>query len=120
MQSNPLNLSPWDLRFHGQIQMGGQEVRTPLKNHKNIGFPSDIDLDPLKITKLPSQHSLVFCWRADDGPLLVAFRSSPSHQVKKKERKKIRCQCWTPSDKTFWIQTCVLLQVISSSNNSDI
>ena len=35
---------------------GGTGVRTPLKNHKNIqvGFPSNIDPDPLKITKLPS------------------------------------------------------------------
>ena len=39
----------------------GQGVRTPppLKNHKDIGFPSNIDLDPLKITKLPSQHSML-------------------------------------------------------------
>ena len=37
---------------HGWIQRGGgggQGVRTtPLKNHKNIGFPSNIDPDPLK------------------------------------------------------------------------
>ena len=26
---------------------GGQGVRTPLKNKKNIGFPSNIDPDPL-------------------------------------------------------------------------
>ena len=25
----------------------------PLKNHKNIGFPSNIGPDPLNITKLP-------------------------------------------------------------------
>ena len=31
----------------------------PLKYHKNIGFHSNIDADPLKITKLPSQHSMV-------------------------------------------------------------
>ena len=31
----------------------------PLKNHKNIGFPSNIDPCPLNITKLPSQHSMV-------------------------------------------------------------
>ena len=56
-----------------------------LKNHKNIGFPSKIDLDPLKITKLPGQPlsacqrnaiEMVLHWRADVGPLLVAFRSS--------------------------------------------
>ena len=44
---------------HGRIQRGGQGVRTPLKNHKNIGFPSNIDPDPLKITKLPSQHLML-------------------------------------------------------------
>ena len=29
------------------------------KNHKNMGFLSNIGLDPLKITKLPSQHSML-------------------------------------------------------------
>ena len=38
---------------------GGKRVKAPLKNHKNIGFPSNIDPDSLKITKLPSQHSMV-------------------------------------------------------------
>ena len=36
---------------------GGQGV--PLKNHKNKGFPSNIDPDPLKFTKLPNQHSMM-------------------------------------------------------------
>ena len=31
---------------------------TPLKNHKNIGFSSNTGPDPLKIAKLPSQHSM--------------------------------------------------------------
>ena len=31
----------------------------PQKNHKNIGFLSNTGLDPLKITKLPSQHSML-------------------------------------------------------------
>ena len=35
----------------------------PLKSHKNIGFPSNIDSDPLKSTKLPSQHSMVGHYR---------------------------------------------------------
>ena len=34
-------------------------VRTPLNNRKNIGFPSNIGPNPLKITKLPSQHSML-------------------------------------------------------------
>ena len=41
----------------------------PLKNHKDIGFPSNIDLDPLKITKLPSQHSMLgHHWHASETP----------------------------------------------------
>ena len=31
----------------------------PLKNHKNKGFLSNTGPDPLKITKLPSQHSML-------------------------------------------------------------
>ena len=55
---------------------GGQAVRTPLKNHWNIGFPSNIDPDPLNITKLPSQHSMVGHyrqWRFADEPMVVHF-----------------------------------------------
>ena len=42
---------------HGWIQRG-QEVRTIPENHKLIGFPSNTGPDPLKITKLSSQHSM--------------------------------------------------------------
>ena len=38
-------------------EAGGSDPPPPLKNHKNIGFPSNIDLDPLKSTKLPNQQS---------------------------------------------------------------
>ena len=31
----------------------------PLENHKNIGFFSNTGPDPLKIVKLPSQHSIL-------------------------------------------------------------
>ena len=45
---------------HVQVQGAGQGVQTPtLKNHKNIGFLSNTGLDPLKITKLPSKHSML-------------------------------------------------------------
>ena len=50
------------ITMHGRIQTGGTgglDTPPPLKNHKNIGFPNNIDPDPLKITKLPSQHSMV-------------------------------------------------------------
>ena len=71
----------------------------PLKNHKDIGVHSNTGLDPLKITKLPSQHSMLghyrrasetqmaFRWRVDDDPLIVVFGSS--HKLKKKQARKI-------------------------------
>ena len=59
---------------HGRIQTG-TGVRTPLeKIKKNIGFPSNIDPDPLTITKPQSQHSMVGHyrqWRFADGPMVV-------------------------------------------------
>ena len=51
----------------------------PLKNHKNIGFLSNTGPDPLEITKLPSQHSMLghhlhasktpFKWQFAGGPM---------------------------------------------------
>ena len=64
---------------------GGQGVRTPPPPEKSqtIGFPSNIDPDPLNITKLPSQHSLVdhyrharetpFQSRIAGGPMMAHF-----------------------------------------------
>ena len=50
-------------QYQGQIQRGGggggRGSGSLLKNHKTIGFPSNIDPDTLKITKLPSQHLMV-------------------------------------------------------------
>ena len=83
---------------------GGQGSRhpIPLKNHKNIGFLNNTGPDPLKITKLPSQHSMLghhrhasetpfkwrFCWRIQDGPLTVVFGFSISpHQLKNENKK---------------------------------
>ena len=76
----------------------------PLENYKNIGFLSNTGPDPLKITKLPSQHSMLghhrpiseapFKWRFA-GRILMALYMwyldpfSP-HQTKKKS-----CQSWT-------------------------
>ena len=51
---------------------GGQGVRTPPEKSQK----SNIDPDPLKITKLPSQHSFVGHyrqWRFADGPMVVHF-----------------------------------------------
>ena len=84
---------------------GGQGVRTPLKNHKNIkniGFLSNTGLDPLKITKLPfnvrptsarqrNAIKMAFrCW-TDDGPLIVvigSFLPSSTQKNKKQKQKK--------------------------------
>ena len=102
--------------MHGQIQRGGDRGSgTRLKNHKNIGFPSNIDPDRLKITKLPSQHSMVghyqhasetpfqgrsAGWPTFSGISILCIPSSPPPPHPKKT------QCWTPSDKTFWIRAC--------------
>ena len=44
--------------LHVRIQWGGGGGPDPLKNHKFKGFPINAGPDPLKITKLPSQHSM--------------------------------------------------------------
>ena len=77
--------------YTARIQSGEQGVLTPLKNHNNMGLLSNNGPDPLKVTKLPSQHlmlghhqhaseslfKMAFRWRSDDG---VVFRS---HQLKR-------------------------------------
>ena len=60
---------------------GGQGVRTPLENHKNIVCFSNTGPDPLKIVKLPSQFSILghnrhasetpFKWRFAGGPKMA-------------------------------------------------
>ena len=66
---------------------------------KIIGFLSNSGPDPLKITKLPIQHSMLghhgppakrqmaFRWRAVDGPLIVVFGSFLLSSNYKKEKK---------------------------------
>ena len=49
----------------------GQGIRTPLKNHKNIGFPSNIDPDPA--TKPAFNGGPFRQWRFADGPMVVHF-----------------------------------------------
>ena len=61
--------------------MGTGGPYSPLKNHKNIGFLSNTGPDPLKITKLLSQHSMLghhrpasetpFKWRFAGGSLMA-------------------------------------------------
>ena len=43
---------------HVRIQRGAG-CPDPLENNKNIGFLSNTGPDPLKITKLPIQHSML-------------------------------------------------------------
>ena len=74
--------------------MGGKGSGPP-KNHKNIGFLSNIGPDPLKYHKAtkttfnvgPSSALqrnailMAFRWHAADGPLIVVFGSSLPHQL---------------------------------------
>ena len=54
---------------HGWIQRGTGGF-DPLKNYKNLEFLSKIGQDPLKITKLPSQHSIIaHNWTASENQL---------------------------------------------------
>ena len=54
---------------------GGAGGPGPPENHKNIGFRSNTGPDPLQITKLPSQRSMLGHRRHDDGPLKVVLGS---------------------------------------------
>ena len=82
---------------------GSKGVRTPLKNHKNIGFLSNTGPDPLKsqsyqasiqcwiiIGTSAERHLMAFRWRANGDPLMVLFGSSlPSSTNKKKSVVKV-------------------------------
>ena len=86
---------------HARIQrVGGGGPESPLTNHKFIRFPCNTGPNPLKIAKLPHQHSM---WasigspaQADNCPLLMVFGASLP--------LKNTYQSWTSSDKTFWIR----------------
>ena len=55
--------------------MGGTGGPDPLENYKNIGFLSNTGPDPLKITKLPIQRSMLDNHRpASETPFKLAFR----------------------------------------------
>ena len=70
----------------------------PLENYSNIGFLSNTGTDPLKITKLPIQHSMLghhrpasetpFKWHLAGGPFIARLLwyldpSSPQQARKK-------------------------------------
>ena len=86
--ANSLDLDQARQNFgpHGRIQRGAGGLDPPplpLKNHKNIGLLSNTGPDPLKITKLPSQHSLLghnrharempFKWHFAGGLMMAGF-----------------------------------------------
>ena len=70
-----------------------------MKNYNNIVFLSNTGLDPLKITKLPSQHSMLshhqhtsetpFKWRFA-GVLMMEWHLDPPypHQLKKDKKRR--------------------------------
>ena len=84
---------------------GGAGGPDPPEKSQNIGFLSNSGLDPLKITKLPSQHSMLghhrhasetpckwrFTWRFPGGPMMARFEwylDPPSpHQLKKNNKQ---------------------------------
>ena len=92
-------MPPKNTCSHVQIQRG---TGAPQKNHKNIGFLSNTGLDPLKITKLPNQHSMLghhrhasetsIKWRFAGGSMMARLKwylDPPSpHQLKKQQQKK--------------------------------
>ena len=60
-------------RHHVQIQRG-----SPLENYKNVGFLGNTGPDPLKITKLPIQHSMLGHYRpASETPFKRRFAGGP-------------------------------------------
>ena len=66
--------------LHVQIRRGGgQGVRTPLKNYKNIGFLSNTGPDPLKnhkATKPTFNVEPSFKWRFAGRPMMTQFYGS--------------------------------------------
>ena len=94
---------------HVRIQRGCPDPPPPWTITKNIGFLSNIEPDPLKITKLhlPIQHSMLghhrrasetpFQWRFAGGLLMARLEDPFSpHQTKKIKKIKERCQSCTP------------------------
>ena len=106
-------------QLHVRIQGGGggQGVRIPENSqHHRVSFLAILVRIPWKITKLPSQHSMLGLnrpasetqckWRFAGWPIRARFKwcldpLSP-HQRKQIKQTK-RGQSWTPSDNIFWI-----------------
>ena len=97
---------------------GGDRGSGSLKNHKNIGYLSN-SLDPLKITKLPSQHSMLgHHQHTSETPFKFAggsmmarlwwYLDPPSSHQLKKEKKRKNNVAVGPPDKAFYIRACIL------------
>ena len=68
----------YKLNVHMGGSKGGTGGQDPLKNHRNIEFPSNIDPDPLKINKLQSQNSMLgHHGRASETPFKWGFTGRP-------------------------------------------
>ena len=102
---------------------GGPDPPPPRKITKNIGFLSNTDPEPLKITKLPSQHSRLgqhrpasetpLKWRFAGGPLMARHSGICILPSLIKLKKKINVlKVGTPSDKTFWIRACLFYHIL--------
>ena len=90
---------------------GGQRVRTPppppppenLKIHRNIGFPSNIDPDPLK----SQSYQASIQWWAIDTPAKRHFKGVSLMGRWWSILVEFRSSLTTPSDKMFWIHACM-------------
>ena len=115
-------------RGRGWGGVGGSGPPPPPEKSQKIGFLNNSGHDQLenhKATKSAfnvwqsSAHqrnaiSMAFCWRADNGPLIVVIGSSFSPSAKKKKKK--RCQSWTPSDKIFSIRACDNTEIVAAES----
>ena len=74
-----------------------------MKNQKHLGFSSNTGLDPRKIAKLPSQHSILghhphasktplscVSLAGDDGPLMMVLGSSLPSSTKKRKKRVVK------------------------------
>ena len=68
---------------------GGREFRSPLKNHKNIGFLSKTGLDPLKNHKATKQVFNVGPSSARQRIKWYLDPPSPGQLIKKKKKKTL-------------------------------
>ena len=68
---------------------GGGAGGGVLKNHKNIGFLSKTGPDPLKMTKLPSQHSMSGYHRHAGGPMMTRLYDYLDPLIMKKTLLKL-------------------------------